>query len=177
MKIIVGSTNPQKITAVQDVTAHYDFLSGADIEGFSADSGVSDQPKSIDETVQGAINRAKHAFLQGCDYSFGIESGLIKVPHTQFGIMELCAVAIFDGTDIRIGLSSAFEPPQKIVELMEEGMNMQDACFHSGITDNPNIGSAGGLIGILTRDRLDRLAYTKQAVTMALIHVENKGLF
>ncbi len=171
MKIIVGSTNPQKVNAVKEMISHYDFLSGAEVDGVSVDSGVSDQPQSIEETVQGAVNRAKAAF-QDCDYSFGIESGLIAVPHTE--IMELCAVAVFDGSNVKIGLSSAFEPPLKVVELMNQGMNMQDASFHSGVTDNPEIGSAGGLISILTRNRLDRLSYTKQAVLMALIHVENE---
>ncbi|MCE9517428.1 DUF84 family protein [Candidatus Nomurabacteria bacterium] len=177
MKIIVASTNPQKIQAVSDLVPKYDFLVGSSIEGISVPSGVSDQPKSIEETVQGAINRAKSAF-KDADYSFGIESGLMNIPQTKSGIMDVCVCAIFDGKNIHLGLSSAFEPPQKIVDLMHnKGMNMSDACLEAGLTTNPKLGASEGLIGILTHGRMDRLAYTTQAVTTALIHLENAHLF
>lgn len=177
MKIIVASTNPQKIKAVSDLILKYDFLAKANIEGVNVNSGVSDQPKSLEETVQGAINRAKSTF-NNTDYSFGIESGLMKVPHTKNGIMDVCVCAIFDGENIHLGLSSAFEPPKKIVDLIHnKGMNMSDACLEAGLTNNPNLGSSEGLIGILTRGRLDRLAYTTQAVMTALIHLESVHLF
>jgi inosine/xanthosine triphosphatase len=177
MKIKVASTNPQKIKAVADLIPKYDFLVNSQVEGVSVDSGVSDQPKSLEETVQGAINRAKAAYVD-TDYSFGIESGLMKVPQTKSGIMDVCVCAIFDGKNIHLGLSSAFEPPKKIVDLMQNNnMNMSDACVEVGLTKNTNVGSSEGLIGILTRGRMDRLAYTMQAVTTALIHLENSHLF
>lgn len=178
MKIIVGSTNTQKIKAVADLVPEYGFLAGSVVEGVSAASGVSDQPKSLEETVQGAVNRAKGAFACGADLAFGIESGLIAVPYTKSGVMDVCVCAIYDGTHAHIGLSSAFEPPQKIVRLMhEEGMDMSQACLAAGLTDNPQLGAAEGLIGLLTRGRMDRYAYTKQAVVTALIHLENAHLF
>jgi len=177
MKIKVASTNPQKIKAVYDLVPLYDFLVGSDVEGVNVNSGVSDQPKSLEETVQGAINRAKLAF-EDTDYSFGIESGLMTVPQTKSGIMDVCVCAIFDGKNIHLGLSSAFEPPKKIVDLMRnKGMNMSDACVEVGLTANPNLGSSEGLIGILTKGRMDRLAYTIQAVITAMIHLENAHLF
>ena len=176
MKIIVASANPQKIKAVADMVPKYDFLTGASVEGINVPSGVSDQPKSIEETVQGAINRAKAAF-NDVDYSFGIESGLMAVPQTKSGIMDVCVCAIYDGKNIHLGLSSAFEPPQKIVDLMHKGMDMSQACVEIGLTNNPKLGSSEGLVGILTCGRLDRLAYTAQAVTTAMIHLENAHLF
>jgi inosine/xanthosine triphosphatase len=177
MKIIVASTNPQKIKAVSDIIPKYDFLIGASVEGVNTDSGVSDQPKSIEETVQGAINRAKNAF-KNVDYSFGIESGLMSVPQTKCGVMDVCVCAIYDGENIHLGLSSAFEPPQKIFDLMHDsGLDMSEACLRVGLTKNPKLGASEGLIGILTHGRLDRLAYTAQAVTTAMIHLENAQLF
>jgi inosine/xanthosine triphosphatase len=177
MKIIVASTNPQKIQAVSDLVPKYDFLVGATVEGINVLSGVSDQPKSIEETVQGAVNRAKSAFADA-DYSFGIESGLMNIPQTKSGIMDVCVCAIFDGKNIHLGLSSAFEPPKKIVDLMhDKGMSMSDACLEAGLTANPKLGASEGLIGILTSGRIDRLAYTTQAVITALIHLENAHLF
>jgi len=58
-----------------------------------------------------------------------------------------------------------------------KGMNMSDACLGAGLTTNPKLGASEGLIGILTHGRMDRLAYTTQAVTTALIHLENAHLF
>mgnify|MGYP003423223188 FL=1 len=176
MKIKVASLNPQKIQAVQDTILDYEILREAIVEGISADSGVSDQPKSLEETVSGAINRAKNAFVD-CDLSFGIESGLLEVPKTKSGYVDICICAIYDGKEVHVGGSSVFEIPKKIMDLMHGGMNMQDACFEAGLTANKNLGSAEGMIGILTKGRVTRLAYTKQAIISALIHLENKELF
>ncbi len=176
MKIIVASLNPQKITAVTELIADYPMFENASVEGVAVESGVSDQPKSLEETVIGAINRAKKTFSD-TDYSVGLESGLMEVPHTKTGLMDVCVCAIYDGKDIHLGLSSAFEPPKAVAKFMNEGMNMSDATAAAGLTSNKNIGSAEGLVGILTHGRLTRLSYTKQALTTALIHLENAHLF
>jgi inosine/xanthosine triphosphatase len=177
MKLIVASLNPQKIAAVKELVAEYPMLVSATVEGVSVPSGVGDQPKSLNETVRGAINRAKSA-IGDADYSFGLESGLVEVPYTKTGTMDLCVCAIYDRKDIHLGLSSAFEPPKLVAKLMhEKGMNMSEATAAAGLTTNKNVGAAEGLIGILTHGRLTRLAYTKQAVTTALIHLENADLF
>ncbi len=177
MNLIVASLNPQKIAAVKELALEYPMLAGASIEGVAVPSGISDQPKSLEETVRGATNRAKAAFVNA-DYSFGLESGLVEVPYTKTGMMDLCVCAIYDGKDIHLGLSSAFEPPKSVAILMhEQGMNMSDATAAAGLTTNKNVGAAEGLIGILTHGRLTRLGYTKQAVTTALIHLENSHLF
>lgn len=177
MKIHVASQNPQKIAAVRELIVDYDMLAQATVDSVSVESGVSDQPKSLEETVRGAINRAKSA-LGDADYSFGLESGLLDVPYTKSGIMDLCVCAIYDGGEVHLGLSSAFEPPKSVIRLMhDEGMNMSDACKAAGLTEKENLGAHEGLLGILTNGRLTRLGYTKQAVTTALIHLENAHLF
>ena len=101
----------------------------------------------------------------------------MAVPYTKSGVMDVCVCAIFDGAVIHLGLSSAFEPPLKVAELMEQGMDMSQATAAAGLTSNQNIGASEGLIGILTHGRLTRLMYTKQAITTALIHLENEHLF
>ncbi len=168
MKITVGSTNQVKVGAVRDMIAQYSILAGAEVVGVNVPSGISEQPKSLEETVRGAMNRAKAAFSDS-DLSFGIESGLMVVPYT---------CVIYDGTECHIGISSAFECPPKVVELVHgEGLDLNQAFFKAGITDNPKIGSANGAIGLLTKDRLTRGDYTKQAITMALIHLENPEMY
>lgn len=177
MKINVASKNPIKIKAVEELIKQYSFIGESVVEGIDTESGVSNQPKTIEETIRGAINRAKNAFTD-CDLSFGIESGIFDVPYTKAGVMDICACVIYDGVTTHIGLSSAFEPPKKITDLMKEkNIEMSDACLEMGITKNPKVGNSEGLIGILTNGRMNRLEYTKQAVMTALIHLEYAHLY
>ncbi len=177
MKINVASLNPQKIAAVRELVPQYPLLAGATVEGVLVQSGVGEQPKSLEETVMGAINRAKSVF-KGVEYSFGLESGVVAVPYTKTGVMDLCVCAIYDGADIYLGMSSAFEPPPVIVRVMrEKGIDMSAAVLEVGLTQSKKIGAEEGIVGLLTRGRLNRLAQIKQAVVTALIHLENAHLF
>lgn len=140
-------------------------------------SGISEQPKSLDETVQGAVNRARSAF-RDCDYSFGIESGLMKVPHTLTGSMDFCVCAVYDGARHYLGLSSAFEFPPVITKMIHErDVTATDAARLCGLTDSPNIGYEEGIVGILTKGIVTRKDYTMQAIHMALIQVTNSELY
>ena len=57
--IAVGSTNPVKIGAVRGVTER--IVPGVRVEGIAVDSGVSDQPWGDEETIRGAVARARAA--------------------------------------------------------------------------------------------------------------------
>ncbi len=172
MKVVVGSTNPIKISAVAESLVLYPHLAGAKVTGTETSSGVSNQPKTLEETVQGAINRAKGSF-KDCDYSFGIESGLMAVPSTKSGFMDVCVCAIYDGAEFHLGLSSAWEAPKAVMEhMLKDGLDMNDAAFKAGLTKDPKVGSAEGLVGIVTKGRLTRKDYTKEAIRTALIHLE-----
>jgi len=175
--VAVGTSNKAKVNAVKETIRAYDFLRGAKIKAVSVSSSVSNQPTSIDETIKGAMNRARQAFTT-CDYSIGIESGLMRVPYTKTGYMDVCVCAIFDGKEFHLGFSSAFECPSEITRLMvKEGLDMTQAANAAGLTTNSALGSAEGMIGILTKGRLTRKEYTKQALTTALIHLENPHLY
>jgi inosine/xanthosine triphosphatase len=173
MRIGIGTKNSAKVEAVAEIIKEYPHLADALVESRDVATGVSDQPKSIDETIEGAMNRAKAA-AEGNDIGIGVESGLMAVPKTKSGYMDVCVCAIFDGKEFHLGLSSAWEfPDPKIMDLIsKEGMNMSDAVNHAGLTDNPMIGAAEGAIGILTKGKITRKEYTKQALRMALIHLE-----
>lgn len=177
MIINVGSKNQTKVDAVKECIAGYPIFDGATIVSSPVSSGVSEQPKSLGETISGAKKRAKNAF-SGCDYSVGLESGLMKVPYTKTGYMDVVACAIYDGNEFHIGLSSAFEYPLEMTRLvLEEGLEIDQAAYRTKLTDNPDVGSAEGAIGILTKGRLARKEYTKQAIITALIHIENPELY
>ena len=130
--------------------------------------------------IRGAKNRAKNAFAasDGCKYAFGIESGLFEAPGTQSGFLESSICAIYDGSNHYIGLSCGFEVPRPLLDLiLREKMSLSEACYHAGISSNPNLGSNEGLIGILTKGRMDRKKYTKQCIMTALIQLENSRFY
>ncbi len=174
MKIVVGSTNPSKLEAVREALSMYSFLKDADVLGVEVSSGVPAQPRNMEQIVQGAINRARNAYLQiAGDYSIGLESGLHKFP--LVGYLELTACILYDGKKVRPGFSSAFPLPEKVAALViEDGLNLSQASYQAGLTGNPELGKAEGIIGILTKGRKTRKDYTKDAIIMAMIGVENE---
>ncbi len=177
MKIIVGSGNNVKVDAVRETITDYDFLKDSEVVGKEVDSSVHKQPKTLEETVRGAIARAKNAFVE-CDLSFGIEDGLMPVPETKTGMMNVCVCVIFDGKEKHIGLASGFEYPKEVTKMvMEKGLDIDEVYHKLGLTDKERIGSHEGVIGQLTKGRFTRKDATKEAVMMALIHLENSHLF
>ena len=178
MIIKVGSENKNKIEAVRQVIENYDFLKQAQVEGCKVSSGVSDQPSSLEETIQGAINRAKNAF-QNCTYSVGLESGMIPVQEgksKRYFQHTICS--IYDGNKYSLGFSPAFELPIKAVDLIiYSGFTLEEATKEMKLTDNQEIGKAEGIIGILTQGKVTRIDYTKPAIQMALIHLQNPELY
>jgi inosine/xanthosine triphosphatase len=173
MKIAVGSKNPAKVEAVREILQDYPHLKDAEVTGIEVPSGVSDQPLSLEEITTGAMNRAKAAFSD-CDYSIGIEAGFMKVPNSKSGYMNMCAVAIDDGKETHLGLSSGFETPDREIMrlVIEDGFPLDKAANQTGLTHDPKIGSGEGVSGLLTRGKVTRKEYTKQALRTALIHID-----
>jgi len=171
--------NPVKIDAVKEIIKDYDFLAGAEVAGANVSSEIFEQPLSLDEIIQGATNRAKNAW-QNCDYAFGIESGLMPVPMTKSGYMDITACVIYDGKEISVGLSSAFEQPVKLTKKVLEAkgkLDISQVALQIGLTTSDNIGYEGGMMGLLTKGRVKRKDYTKEAIRTALIQLENRELY
>ena len=172
MIIKIASQNPTKVEALREIIQDYPDLKMAEVFAISVPSEVSEQPKSLEETIRGAMNRSRNAF-NDCYYSFGVESGLMAVPYTKTGYMDVCVCSIFDGSNYHLGLSSAWEAPIKVVDYMvNEGLDMNEAAFKAGLTKDKKVGSADGLVGIVTKGRLTRKGYTKEAIRTALIHID-----
>ena len=78
MKIIVASKNPVKINTTLDGFKKMFPEHEIEIEGVNVASGVADQPKSDEETFNGANNRSLTAKEQYPDADFwvGIEGGI-----------------------------------------------------------------------------------------------------
>ncbi len=177
MKVGVGSKNKTKVEAVAEILKDYPLFAGAEVEGVVVEIEEFGHPKSLGETVAGAAARAKQAQV-GRDYGFGIEGGLMEVPQTKTGYMEVAVCAIFDGKQIHLGLSQAFEWPQKVIDLiLNEGLDGSQAAKSAGLTQQDKIGEHGGFIELFTKGRTNRTGLNKNAVMMALIHLENPEHF
>ncbi len=167
--INVASLNKNKVDAVKEVFPSYR------VKGVACRSGVREQPIGLDEIIEGAIFRAKSVF-HDCEYSVGIEDGIAQVPGTRSGYMNFCCCAIYDGARIYLGLGPAFEyPPQSTDKVLEEGVTISQAFLP--LTDKPDIGYEEGIIGWLTKGKINRKNYTKYAVEMARIQIDNAGLY
>lgn len=180
MKIALGTTNITKVQAVEEVLAEYPLVAKAKLVSVSVPSEISEQPLSLEEIITGAKNRAINAFkeVHGSTYSFGIESGLFEAKGTETGYLEACICIIYDGTNYHTGLSCGFEVPKQILShVLNDQLDLTQAALKSGITNNPTLGSAEGIIGILTRGRVNRKEYTKQCIRTALIQIENPTLY
>src|SRR3990167_301537 len=149
MMINVGSKNPTKIRAVRETIRKYSFL-----------------------------NPFRLNSLDNCNYSFGLESGLERVPGTRTGHMDVCICAIYDGENYHLGKSCAFEPPVEVVNLaVNHGMDLNQAIYQTKLSKRKNIGSAEGIIGLLTNGNVTRKDYTMQAIHMAMIQIRNPELY
>ncbi|MDO8657896.1 MAG: DUF84 family protein [Candidatus Levybacteria bacterium] len=179
MKISVGSKNRTKIRAVFDAVKLYpNLFPKPKITGIEVNVPLFGHPKNIKETISGAIKRAKEAFVN-CNYSFGLEGGLMKVPFTKTGFMEVSACAIYDGEIIHLGLSPSFEWPKEVTNLILS--NKADASLalkQLGLTSHDKLGNIeGGGVGLLTELRLTREDFIRYSIIMALIHLEKPELF
>jgi inosine/xanthosine triphosphatase len=177
MRINIGSKSPPKVVALKELIKDYDFLKNAEVASVDVSSDVSENPMSLKETVEGAINRAKKSF-KDCELSFGIEDGLMMVENTKTNYMNICVCAIFDGKEIHLGISSAFEYPKEVIQkVLSDKIDISEAYFRLGISEHRKLGAFEGAVGLLTKGRLLRKEYTKQSITMALIHLENSELY
>lgn len=168
-RIRVASLNTNKIDAVREV------FTGYEVTGVACKSGVREQPMNLDEIIRGAIFRARSVFGDW-EYSVGIEDGISQVSGAKSGYMNFCACAIFDGERIFLGLGPAFEyPPECTRRVVDEEITISEAFIP--LTDKPVIGYEEGIIGWLTRGRISRKDYTRHAVEMAKIQIDNPGLY
>ena len=174
MKINVGSKNPTKVGAVTEAFQESKFFNGAEVVSIDVVTEQFGHPITLDVIVKGAMDRARQAY-QDCEYSVGVESGLIQVPGTKSGYMEMTVCAIYDGKQFHLGLSPGFEWPKAVTELIvKKGLDGSQALREAGFTDHEKIGTVEGGIWIFTHGKMNRKDYNKLAVIMALIHLENK---
>ncbi len=163
MKVAVGSTSDSKLRATRAVFARIDPQ--ASVEAVPVDSAVSEQPIGDQETIGGALYRAREGRrLADADFGVGIEGG---VHHDERGVWICAWVAVVDrqgreglGCGLRLVLPDwiarralAGEPVGQIVDTF---LGVSEAH------------EAHGVVGVLTRGLVDRQAALEQALLAAL---------
>lgn len=165
-KIIVGSKNPVKLQAAlqgfQEIFPTETFT----VEGISVDSGVSDQPKTEKEFLQGAHKRAEEAMkaMADADYWVGLEGGVEDSDHG----MECWAwMVVRSKNQIGIGSTGKFILPPKSAALIHEGMELGHATDFLHNKDNSK--QDQGTTGVLTLGVMNRTRYYTHGIILALI--------
>jgi len=178
VKIVVASTNPVKVQAVRSGFTRMFPEQDFEIVSVSVPSGVSDQPRSSAETLQGALNRACNAALiyPQADYWVGVEGG---IELEGDGIAsEMCAFAwiVVQSPERQgKGCTGRFYLPPAVVDLVRQGVELgeaDDIVFGRSTSKQDS-----GAVGILTANVIDRAQLYEPAVIFALIPFINPDLY
>ena len=173
--VIIASTNPVKIEATRIGFERMFPEADFHFEGLAAPSGVSDQPMTRAETVQGALNRARHIRQQNPDaaYYVGIEGGIEPDADGNLEVFAWVVVIAADGT-IGRAQTGIFYLPDEVAQLVRSGMELGHA--DDEVFGRSNSKQQSGSIGILTDDVITRTTYYVEAVVMALIPFKKRDL-
>lgn len=172
MRIFVGSTNPVKINAV--INAATETWPEVEVVGFSVFSGVDDQPRSDDETEQGAINRAQAVLEKGLAeektvvgsgevaadaelLGVGLEGGVFekKLANGATELWSTVWVAVIDQQgNIVTSNGARCKIPQVVADKIQAGQEMGPVMVE--ITGNSKVRKGEGMIGVITEGFVDR---------------------
>ena len=168
--VAVGSTNPVKIGAVRSVIER--LAAHAEVRGIAAASGVPDQPWGDEETIRGALTRARAARTAlDADWGIGIEGGVVDAGDA----VRTCAWAAVvsrDGVE-GVGGSLSLELPVRVAELVRGGMELGHAM--DAVTGTYDVKRGLGAVGILTSGLVTRQAAYETLVAYALVPLLNSA--
>lgn len=170
--LVVASTNPVKIQAALEGFRRMFPADEFTARGVAVPSGVSDQPMTDAETLQGARNRAANARRADpeADYWVGIEGGV----EDGAALQAFAWVVVMDGTSTGKSRTATFDLPEEVSALVRQGVELGHA--DDQVFSRANSKQQNGSVGLLTGDVVDRTAYYVQAVILALIPFRNPDL-
>tara|TARA_B100001996_G_scaffold341054_1_gene294903 strand:+ start:125 stop:643 length:519 start_codon:yes stop_codon:yes gene_type:complete len=170
-KVLIASRNPVKINATKKAFEEV-FTNRFEFEGVSAESLVSDQPMSNDETLKGANNRLQNIQHLEADYLVSIEGG---VDLLDSNYEAFAWIIISDKNKVGKAKTATFPLPSKISHLIKDGYELGDA--DDMVFKRSNSKQKNGAIGILTDDIIDRTEYYYHAIILALIPFINPNYY
>lgn len=172
LKVVVGSTNPVKVGAVESVLQRAvaeKLLPGVEqvtVRGLIVPSGVSDQPFGDEETRRGAVGRAQAVLAQvaEADWGVGLEGGAVKLPDGYY-TNAWCVIADRRG-NLAFGGGLYMPLPATIVRDLEAGIELGEATDR--LFQAKNSKQAGGALGYLSKNLHTRQASYQAIFTYAL---------
>ncbi len=163
-RVAVGSTNPVKVAAARAVIRQ--VVPDVDVVALAVASTVRDQPIGDDETIRGALARARGALARsGAELAVGIEGGVVELGDGSMRTCAWSAVAAAGGAE-GIGGSLAMPLPARVAEWIRGGMELGDAMDRLVAERGTKHGR--GAVGILTAGLVDRQAAYERLVAYAL---------
>ncbi len=170
IRVAVGSTNPTKIRAVEEAVGS--VWPQVQVIPVAVPSGVAEQPMGHDETIAGALNRARAALeATGADLGVGIEAGVVESEH---GMLTTGWTVILDRQgQVGLGNSGAFLLPESIAQAIREGGELGPEMDR--FTGQANVKRNQGAVGVFTSGRMTRSQALAVGVLFALtrfIHPE-----
>ncbi|ARS90292.1 inosine/xanthosine triphosphatase [Natrarchaeobaculum aegyptiacum] len=161
MNVAVGSTNPVKVAAVERTLSRYEPT----VTAVGVDSGVPEQPRSIDETVAGAENRAVRAFeATDADYGVGLEGGVAELDGVP-GLSLVMWAAVTDGPRLECGGGPTLRLPDTVAERLEAGGELGPVM--DDLLETEGVATSEGAAGVLTDGLTDRTRALGEAVACA----------
>jgi len=149
MKVVVGSMNKAKVQAVQAVVPNNWIVSS-----MNASSGVSDQPFSDEETIQGAINRAENALHQtDAQLAIGLEGGVVETPFGLF-LCNWAALMRKDNNKVYIAGGARIPLPVEVAKELRKGRELGPVMDE--YTNTVDVRSNDGAVGIFTNGKITR---------------------
>ena len=185
MKIVVGSENPTKIHAAKMAFMKAFPNEPLEVVGVKVSSGVPDQPQGQNQTIEGAINRAKRALEQTPDADFGVgeEGGMQPFDFVYTGSVQnkekwfetgWCVVIDTKGL-IGIGSSIHMEVPPKLMKHVSEGKELGTATDIAFATVES--GKQAGFFGLMTNNHIDRTSAYADGILAALTRFLHPRLY
>lgn len=164
-KITVGSLNPVKIDAARQAFSLVWPEEEWQIEGLSIGSGVSDQPMSDAESIEGATTRAQKSMKNSdADFGVGLEGGLTLVDGRWFE----CGWIVVVRRDGEVGIGSTLRiiVPDKVMAFVKQGDEVGTA--NDKIFGRENSKQSEGHFGLMTNNIITRSQGYRDGVVAAL---------
>lgn len=147
--IAIGSKNPAKIAAGELARKN---LNGK-LVSIDVPSGVSAQPFSDEETMEGALNRAQAAMKEAnADLGIGLEGGVVKTPYGLF----LCnwGALVSQKGDTYFAGGARLKLPDEVAERLLEGIELGPVMDE--YTKKKDIRKHEGAVGVFSNGRITR---------------------
>lgn len=163
--VAVGSGNPVKLAATRAVITR--VAPDARVSGVSISSTVRDQPIGDDETMRGALARARGARdAVAADLGIGIEGGVVVGTGGSLRTCAWAAVVSANGRE-SVGGSLAMPLPGRVAALIRDE-HMELGAAMDRLVGERNTKQGRGAVGILTAGLIDRQAAYEAIITYAL---------